>query len=145
MRRLALLCLGLAACATGPSLEEAMAAYDGREAACRTAHPADELAYRDCARTALEELVVPALPYAELRVGYRALLAEDRRLAEDVAAGRLSQGEYAARIDAATARLAEQWRREAEADRRTRASAEQVDALQRQLTIVDDLVRRGRR
>lgn len=156
MRLAILLGLGLAACATGPSLEAAMATYDTRAEACRTAHPFEpipdserrwapgEAAYRDCLRDAFEQEVVPALPYAELRVGYRALLDEDRRLADEVAQGRLSRGEYREKLDAAIARLAAARREQAEADRRARTNAAEVDSLQRQLNTIDDLIRRGR-
>jgi hypothetical protein len=161
MRRLAaLLCLGLAACAAGPGQSgpgEAMAAFESRAESCKAAYPFEpppesarrmapgEQAYRDCLHAAVETLLIPALPYDDLRDGYRALLAEDRRLGDEVAAGRLSRAEHRARIDERTAHLAGQWRREAEMTRRSRANAEQMDALQRQLTIIDDLVRRGRR
>jgi hypothetical protein len=156
MRFGVLLCLGLAACAPAPSLEGAKLDYDDRARTCHAAHPFEQLAeserrlapgeaaYRACLHQAAEAALMPALPI-DSRDGLRDLLAEDRRLESELAAGRITRGERQAALEDATAKLAQRWRREAELDRRTRAEAAQMDALQRQLSIVDDLVRRGRR
>lgn len=60
-----------------------------------------EPAYRDCLYRGMEELVLPAIPQEEVRGWYRDLIAEDRRLTEAVAAGRMTRGERQVRLDAA--------------------------------------------
>lgn len=69
-----------------------------------------EQAYRDCLYRGMEELVLPAITPEEVRGWYRDLIAEDRRLTEAVAAGRMTRGERQVRLDAAWRSAGERYR-----------------------------------
>lgn len=156
MRLVVLALLPLAACATSEpaaKLDTAIRTYQARVRLCEAQFPytrlpdserrvaAGEIEYRDCASATFEGTVLAALPLEDMRSDYRALLAEDRRLTAEVAAGRLSQGERRTALDAMTARISARQRRAAEASRNAQAARD----VQDRLAEIDDLIRRGRR
>lgn len=60
----------------------------------------NELAYRQCIYQGVEAIIMPTIPYDSVRQSYAQLIAEDKRLTDEVGAGRLTRGERQAQLDA---------------------------------------------
>ncbi|MFO0996848.1 MAG: hypothetical protein U1F33_09195 [Alphaproteobacteria bacterium] len=60
----------------------------------------NELAYRQCVYQGIEAIIMPTIPYDSVRQSYAQLIAEDKRLTGEVAAGRLTRGERQEQLDA---------------------------------------------
>ena len=60
----------------------------------------NELAYRQCIYQGIEAIVLPAIPFDSVRRSYAQLIAEDKRLTDEVAAGRMTRGDRQAQLDA---------------------------------------------
>jgi hypothetical protein len=60
----------------------------------------NELAYRQCIYQGVEAVVLPAIPFDSVRQSYVQLIAEDKRLTDEVAAGRMTRGDRQAQLDA---------------------------------------------
>jgi hypothetical protein len=138
--------LGLAACVASPQeeasrevarLDAAIAALESRLQTCRRESgyrpPAEaetglapgEAPYRECLYRGMEEILLPAIAEPEPRGWFHALISEDRRLTEAVAAGRIRRGERQVRLDAAWRDAGDRYRTFAE----RRAVEQRIDRL----------------
>lgn len=148
-------CSALTACAA-PTVPQARAALDHHVEQCSERYGLDpessegagpheilpaERPWRECVYAGIETLVVP---YTSMPGLYRSLVREDRRMTDDIEAGRLTRAERRQRLDALLAVL--EARERAYAEQREQQALDNARAFewqQRQFNEQEDRIRRS--